>query len=146
MSFTKKAQDYLDKCKSRVIGFDEVKEGIVVYATYSGEYRVSKFTLKNSSVDEERIDEFSLGDFCGKDDSETVLNFKKLVSDIVGRKKYYIETGIYKVLANEDIDPDEFDDDADDFDTAEERAMREAEEEEAAEHNFERFLKNMEEM
>ena len=144
MSFTKKAQDYLDKC--RVIGPSEVKEGIVVYGTYSGDYKVSRFTLKDNRVDEEEIDTFSLGDFCGENDSETILNFKKLMSDIVGRKMYYVETGIYKLLANEDIDPDEFDDDVDDFDTAEERAMREAEEEEAAEHNFERFLKNMEEM
>ena len=84
MSFTKKAQDYLDKC--RVIGPSEVKEGIVVYGTYSGDYKVSRFTLKDNRVDEEEIDTFSLGDFCGENDSETILNFKKLMSDIVGRK------------------------------------------------------------
>ena len=143
MSFTKKAQDYLDKC--RVIGFSEVKNGVVIYATCSGDYKVSKFTVTGNKVDEEEIDEFSLGDFCGKDESETVLNFKKLVSSIVGRKKYYVEEGLYRVLSNEDLD--EFDDlFYDDFDTAKERYMREAEEEEEAEHNFERFLKIREEM
>lgn len=143
MGLNKQAQEYLDKC--RVIGPTEVKEGIVISSTFSGGYKVSKITVIDNRVEEEDIDEFSLVDFCGKDDSETVLNFKKLVSDIVGRKKYYLETGIYKLLANEDIDPDEFDDGFD-FDTAEERAIREAIEEEEAEHNFERFLKNIEEM
>lgn len=144
MSLSKEAQDYLDKC--RVISPTEVREGIVISSIFSGGYKVSKITVKNNRVDEEDIDEFSLGDFCGEDDSETVLNFKKLVSDIVGRKKYYIETDIYKLLANEDINPDEFYDDDFCFDTAKERAMREAEEEEEAEHNFERFLKIREEI
>lgn len=146
MSLNKKAQEYLDKC--RVIGNTEVKDGIIVSSNPSSEFKVSVFTVKGNDVTEEVIEEFTLFDFFDKDDSKMILNFKKTMSDIVGRKKYYLEQPIYDFLVNKDVEPEEMDDydECFELETAEERAAREAEEEEKAEHQFERFLRAQEEM
>ena len=121
MSFTKSAQNYLDKC--RVIGALEVKEGIVVaIASDYSEYKVSAITKKKGTVNEEVIGVFSVIDFYDTNKSKMVLNFKKLVSEFVGRKKYYIEEYIYNFLADVQTTPDE------------------------AEENFDNYLKLMEQM
>ena len=146
MSFTKTAQNYLDKC--RVIGVAEVQEGIVVaIASDYSEYKVSVITTKKGTVNEEVIGVFSVIDFYDTNKSKMVLNFKKLMSEFVGRKKYYIEVTIYNFLADIQTTPDELEESfATLCDDAEERARLEAIEEEEAEENFDRYLKLMEQM
>ena len=144
MGLNKIAQEYLDKC--RIIGKTEVREGIVVSFGSSSEFKVTVITVNGEDINEELIEEFGLFDFFDKDESKMILNFKKMMSDIVGRKKYYLEQPIYDFLSNKDIEPEELDDDEwFVYDDAEERAAREAAEEEEAGHQFERFLRAQEE-
>lgn len=136
---TKKAQEYLDKC--RVITPLTCKEGIIVASNSDG-YEIVRLFKTADGFDEETLGEFSLFDFFDQNRSKMVLKFKSTVSDIVGRKKYYIEKNIHDFLSDDNSLVDlEYDGIYECMDNAEERAKREAEEEEAAEEAFDAYLK-----
>lgn len=140
MSIKKEAQVFLDKC--RVIAPTESKEGVIVQLDVRAEFQVIEVTKKNGAVSEEEIAQFGLFDIIDEDRNKMILNFKKVMSEIVGRKRYYVETSVYNFLVNDDV-PDDDEPDYDEFynEDAEERAAREAAEEEAAEQAFDDFLK-----
>jgi len=141
MTINQEAKKFLDSC--RVIGPCELKEGLIVCLTASEEFKVVHLKMNSDGIHEETMGVFGIFDIIDENDNKMILNFKKEMKNIIGRKKYYVETGVYKFLANEE---DPFEDLYDEeYDDAKERAEREAAEEEEAEHEFERFLRAQEE-
>ena len=143
MSIKQEAEKFLKSC--RIIDDDARVEGIIVTFNFDGDIKIVKVTCEENEWNEESIDEISIIDIVDEDDDKIVVNFKEIMFELIGENdKYMIEKCIYRFLIHDDFLDDEEDDF--DFEAAEERARCEADEEEEAERNFERYLKRIEEI
>jgi len=143
-SLKKEAQNYLDRC--RVVKSTELIEGLIVEFDTIADFRIVEITKKGNEVSSKVVATFDCVGVFDEDESIKILGFKKSVFDILGRKRYYIDEGVYNFLVNEDIDEELEDVELqNNWDTAKERAYRESAEEEAAERALESYLKSQEE-
>jgi len=133
MGITAVAREFLGRC--RVISPLDTQEGIIVTLNLTQEFVVKEVKKEGERFVEEEITEFRAFEILGDDDSQKILNFKKKMYDIVGRKRYYIEDSVYEFLSDttDPIDPDDFDS----FDLQ----RREALEREEAEQAFDYYLR-----
>ena len=101
-SLKKEAQNYLDRC--RVVKSTELIEGLIVEFDTIADFRIVEITKKGNEVSSKVVATFDCVGVFDEDESIKILGFKKSVFDILGRKRYYIDEGVYNFLVNEDID------------------------------------------